>query len=113
MERVGLLFSGELLTVFGAAVLVSRSVRGGDRLWPTFLGLGTGLSILPYLAIGVVAVLLATEFWRRQITGPIAGLILGGGSMMALVIGRLLIAHRELGGEAAARAARELHRAGP
>ncbi len=165
MQTLSILFLGEVLIVFGAAVLLHRPPRRGDAAWPTLFSLGTflvavadfvykhdqliagswggptgdlllaasaglvatagllvreqssaapanphravslGLTLLPYLAIAVVAALLVVQFWRRDVPGPISGLVLGGAGLFVLVIGRLLVAQREFASEAAVRTA--------
>ncbi len=71
-------------------------------------GVAVGLTLLPYLAVGVVAALLVFESTSSGLgAGPIGGLVVGGGMLSLLVILRLLVAQREFVHEATARAAQD------
>lgn len=74
----------------------------------TVPGVAVGLTLLPYLAVGLVSALLAFESAKANLgEGPIAGLIVGGGVLLALVIARLLVAQREYAREATARSTQD------
>ncbi|MCC6316908.1 MAG: response regulator [Gemmatimonadaceae bacterium] len=89
--------------VAAAALGVPETTTHEGRGRP--VAVDTGLTVLPYVATAIVAVLLIAEFWRQDIQGPISGLILGGCGLMMLVIARLHLAQREFLDEATARAA--------
>ncbi len=103
--------TGDLLLAFGATLVMvgawmslARRSSAPERL----PGVAVGLTLLPYLAVGVVAVLLVFESTKADLGDrPIAGLTVGGGVLLALVIFRLLVAHREYVWEANARAAQD------
>ena len=103
--------TGDLLLAFAATLVAMAawmtSVRrpSSDASLPAVT---VGLTLLPYLAVCVVAVLLVYESAKANLgNGPIAGLIVGGALLLVLVIARLLVAQREYTREAAARAVQD------
>jgi PAS domain S-box-containing protein len=104
--------AGDLMLAIGAALVATSGFRVvahkpaapvGQRNYVAF-----GRTLLPYIAITLVAALLTLEFWKQEGVGsPISGLVLGGGGLMALLIGRLLVAQRESASESRARAAQD------
>jgi PAS domain S-box-containing protein len=115
MYKQGKLVSGswtgpiaDLLLAIGAVMIVIAALTFGEgggrrkeRLAPV---LGLGLTALPFAAIALLGALVVIEFWRRTQLGPLAGLVSGGGALMALVIVRLMVSQREYAREARARA---------
>ncbi len=99
-----------LLAFAGTLVIVAAWMSWVRRpsTEATVPGVAVGLSLLPYLAVGVVAALLVFESAKANLgNGPIAGLIVGGGVLLGLVIARLLVAQREYAREATARAVQD------
>ncbi len=103
--------TADLLLAFGATLVMlaawmTRRPRSAvDAGLP---GVTVGLTLLPYLAVGVVAALLIFESVKANLgDGPIAGLVIGGAILLVLVIARLMVALREHHHEAAARAAQD------
>ncbi len=103
--------TGDLLLAFGATLVMLgawMSLRPKPAVDTGLPGVTIGLTLLPYLAVGVVAALLIFESVKANLgTGPIAGLVIGGAVLLVLVIARLMVALREHRHEAAARAAQD------
>ena len=103
--------TGDLLLAFAATLVAMAawmtSVRRPSNE-ASLPAVTVGLTLLPYLAVGVVAALLIFESTKANLgKGPIAGLIVGGALLLVLVIARLLVAQREYAREAAARAVQD------
>ncbi len=99
-----------LLALAGTLVMVAAWMSRVQRpsIDASLPGVAVGLTLLPYLAVGVVGALLIFELAKANLgKGPIAGLIVGGALLLALVIARLLVAQREYTREATARAAQD------
>lgn len=101
---------GDVLLAVGATLIFSAALAWRRRSVAEhpLPVVSRGLTLLPFVAVGVVASLLIWESVRANLgQGPVAGLTIGGAILLVLVIARLLVAQRELGREAAARAAQD------
>lgn len=103
--------TADLLLAFGATLVMvgaRMSWRKEPALDGGLPGVTVGLTLLPYLSVGVVAALLIFESVKAKLgDGPIAGLVIGGAVLLVLVIARLMVALREHRHEATARAAQD------
>lgn len=100
---------GDLLLALAAVLVISAGLsprtREDSESRPSA---SFGSALVPYLAIGVVGLLLVLEWWRPDLRHPaLSGLVLGAVVLMALMIVRLVLAEREFVGEARARAVQD------
>ncbi len=103
--------TADLLLALGATLVMVAAWmtrRPESAIDADLPGVTVGLTLLPYLAVGVVAALLIFESVKANLgNGPIAGLVIGGAVLLVLVIARLMVALREHRHEATARAAQD------
>ncbi|MBK8250855.1 MAG: response regulator [Gemmatimonadetes bacterium] len=87
---------GDILFTVASAFVVTAGARALEpaRPAPRAMDARAGLTSLPYIAIACVGALLTWESARNGLTDPVAGLVIGGSLLVALVILRLALEQR-------------------